>query len=86
MILWLCGISREDILFDYLLTKECNRERFELARKEHPEIDMNIVIPSEAYMSTLLDMLEQRYGSVEGYFTAIGITREEQKAIREKLI
>ena len=86
LILWLCGVSREDILFDYMLTKECNRERFELIQKNYPEIDMNIIIPNESNMERFMDMIEQRYGSVQEYFAAIGITEKEQKAIRDKLM
>lgn len=85
LILWLCGVSREDILFDYMLTKECNRERFVLIHENYPEIDMNIVIPNEGYMCKFLDLIEQQYGNVEGYFTAIGITEKAQRAIRNKL-
>ena len=68
-----------------LLTKECNRERFELIHKNYPEIDMNVVIPNEGYMCRFLDLIEQQYGSIQGYFTAIGITEKEQRAIRSKL-
>ena len=85
LILWLCGVGKEDILFDYMLTKECNRERFELIHKNYPEIDMNVVIPNEGYMCRFLDLIEQQYGSIQGYFTAIGITEKEQRAIRSKL-
>ena len=85
LILWLCGVGKEDILFDYMLTKECNRERFELIHKNYPGIDMSIVIPNEGYMGRFLDLIEQQYGSVQGYFTAMGITEKEQRAIRSKL-
>ena len=36
ILLMLCGVSDEEITADYMLTKECNRERFELLRKRRP--------------------------------------------------
>lgn len=86
LILLLCGVSDEDIIFDYMLSKECNKERFELIHKNYPDIDMNIVIPNENNMRKFLNLIKQHYGDVQGYFTAIGVTKEEQKAIRDKLI
>jgi hypothetical protein len=86
LILLLCGVSDEDIIFDYMLTKECNKVRFELVHKNFPDIDMNIVIPNEKNMRKFLNLIIQYYGDVQGYFTSIGVTDAEQKAIRDKLI
>ena len=40
ILLWLCGVSEEDIIYDYMITKICNKERFELLHKNFPEIDV----------------------------------------------
>ena len=37
-----------------MITKICNKERFELLHKNFPEVDMNIVIPREDYMKDIL--------------------------------
>jgi hypothetical protein len=60
--------------------------RFELVHKNFPDIDMNIVIPNEKNMRKFLNLIIQYYGDVQGYFTSIGVTDAEQKAIRDKLI
>lgn len=86
VLLGLCGVSDEDIIRDYMLTKTYNRERFELIHYNFPEIDMNIVIPSERYMKEFLKMLIAKYGSFRDYLTAIGIKKEEIDNIAVKLL
>lgn len=84
LLLLLCGVSREDIVSDYVITKECNKERFKLIRKNLPDIDMNIVIPRESYMNNFLNMLYERYESVDDYFDAIGIDVSARDVIKKK--
>lgn len=86
LILLLCDVSEEDIIFDYMLTKECNKERLELIHKKFPDIDMNIMIPNEKNIRKFLDLIIENYGDAQGYFTAIGVTEGEQMAIKDKLI
>ncbi len=85
LILSLCGVSKDDIVMDYITTKECSQERFELIHKNFPDVDMNIVIPNENYIITFLRLLMEEYGDVKGYFEAIGVTEPELSAIRNKL-
>ncbi|WP_051209308.1 tyrosine-protein phosphatase [Butyrivibrio sp. WCD3002] len=85
MILWLCGIRKSDIIYDYMRTKENNIPRFELIHKNFPELDMNIVIPNENNMIRLFEMLEDRYGTPEKYFESIGVSADIQNRIKEKL-
>ncbi|MBQ6396817.1 MAG: tyrosine-protein phosphatase [Eubacteriales bacterium] len=86
VLLGLCGVSDEDIIRDYMLTKTYNRERFELIHRNFPEIDMNIVIPSERYMKEFLEMFIAKYGNFRDYLTAIGIKKEEIDHIAVKLL
>lgn len=85
VLLGLCGVADDTIVYDYLLTKTYNRERFALIHKNFPEIDMNIVIPHERYMREFIELLRGRYGSWKGYLSAIGVTDEEMDGIRNKL-
>lgn len=86
VILGLCGVSEQDIVSDYLITKESSKERFEMIHANFPEIDMNIVIPQERYMLGFLELLKAKYGSIRKYLTAIGITDEEKERIVSKLL
>jgi len=85
LILWLCGVRKSDIIYDYMRTKENNKERFELIHKNFPDLDMNIVIPNENNMISFMEMIEESHGTIEGYFSAIGIGSDEQEKIKEKL-
>ncbi len=85
LILWLCGVRKSDIVYDYMRTKKNNKERFELIHQNFPELDMNIVIPNENNMISFMKMLEERYGTIESYFSTIGISSDEQEKIKAKL-
>ncbi len=86
LIMWLCGVSKKDIVFDYMRTKDNNKERFEQIHANFPEIDMNIVIPNENNMIRFLQMMEDKYGAAQNYFTAIGIDTETQQKLKNKLL
>ena len=86
VLLGLCGVSEDDIVCDYMMTKTYNKERFELIHKNFPEIDMKIVIPSERYMTEFLDQLKSKYGSFREYLIAIGVTADEIESIMAKLL
>lgn len=86
VLLGLCGVSEDDIVRDYMLTKTYNKERFELIHKNFPEIDMRIVIPSERYMTDFLNQLKSKYGSFREYLITIGVTTDEIESIMTKLL
>ena len=86
ILLMLCGVSDEEITADYMLTKECNRERFELLRKRRPDLDMNIVIPRESYIRDFMDLFRERFGSVNGYFACIGLSEETKQKLLARLL
>ena len=85
LILWLCGIRKSDIVFDYMRTKENEQPRFEIIHEKNPDIDMNIVIPNENNMIRFFELMEDKYGTANKYFEAIGIGADLQKKIIEKL-
>lgn len=86
VLLGVCGVSDGDIVYDYMLTRYCNRERFELIQRNFPETDMNIILPNERYMTEFIALLKAKYRSFRGYLTAIGITPEEVESIQAKLL
>ncbi len=79
------GASDEDIIKDYVLTKEYGRERLELVHKNFPEIDMNIVTPCEMFMEEFLRLFRTEYGNTNSYFKSLGLSEDEIKALRDKL-
>ncbi len=86
LILWLCGVRKSDIVYDYMRTKQNIEPRFELIRRNFPDIDMNIVIPNENNIREFMRMIEENHGTVEGYFEAVGIMPDVQWQIKGKLL
>ncbi len=86
LILWLCGVSKDDIVRDYMYTKENNASRFGRIRENFPDIDINIVIPHEEYMYGFIDLMEKAHGTIEAFFESIGIDASMQKKLRSKLL
>lgn len=85
LLLWLVGVSRKDIIYDYMITKVTNRERFELVKINFPDVDINIVIPDEKYMDIFLGLMKEKYGTAADFFSSMGLSEEEQLRIIEKL-
>ena len=85
ILLLLCDVPENEIVSDYMVTKECNRERFKNVAINHPGVDINIVIPRESYMSDFLELFRDRFGDVRGYFSEIGVPDETVERLRAKL-
>ena len=85
LLLWLCGVRKSDIVYDYMRTRENNKERFGLIKMFNPDVDMNIVIPRESFLTDFMDLLVAEHGTVEAYFASIGIGPELQRKLIEKL-
>ncbi len=86
LLLWLCGVNRKDIIFDYMRTKRNSGSRFELIHKNFPDLDMNIIIPNENNMQAFMDRIKEEYETAENYFISVGINKELQRKIKEKMI
>ncbi len=85
ILLMLAGVGRREIIENYMLTQECNRERFKRVKEKFPDIDIQIVIPHKKYMEKFMNMLCEKYSDVEGYLTAIGLNAKEISDLRLKL-
>ena len=79
------AVVDEDIIENYVLTKEYGKERLALVHQNFPEIDMNIVTPCEWFMKEFLRLFRAEFGDVTQYFKQIGLNDEEIQAIRNKL-
>ncbi len=86
ILLMMCKVGEKEIVDDYMLTKECSRERFELVRKNFPDIDMNIVIPRESYIKDFMNAFYERFVDTEGYFSFIGLPKDKAEKLYNKLM
>lgn len=85
ILLTLADVPEEQIVQDYLLSRECLRDRQELLHQRFPELDMNIVTPSEHHITGFLRLWKEKYATAENYLHSIGLTDLEIEHIRRKL-
>ncbi len=85
ILLSLVGVSEEDIIYDYAISREFNKVRLEAYLKEHPEIDREIVLANEKSMQRFLEMFRERYNTANQFLLEIGIADEEIQKIKDRL-
>ena len=95
LIMLALGCSREDAVYDYMLTNECRREIIEEAVRSRKSRDSGIseeIIRqmygvSRVNAECTLDAILERYGTFETYFEKeFGLGRERLKALRDKYL
>lgn len=86
IILMTCGAYREDIVNDYVVSREYNHKRLAAFLEAHPDVDRNIVLANEKSMNGFIDLFTERFGTVENYFEAIGLSIDHIERIRSRLI
>jgi protein-tyrosine phosphatase len=92
VILGLLGVSREDIIADYIRTQAAMERMVASLRKDSPErarlIEPHLpaIFGTQAgNMSGLMRMIDDRYGSIEEYSRHIGAA-ESVSRLRENLL
>lgn len=85
ILLMLAQVPEETIVSDYLMTGECIRERLELVHQRFPELDMDIVTPSERHIAGFLRLWKEKYCTAELYLQSIGMTDGQIEKLRRKL-
>lgn len=86
LLLLLSGVSKEDILIDYEISNLYLSKLLQEFSKKNKEIDINIITPKKVYIEEFLHMFHEKYNSAENYLLEIGLSEEEIKNIRKKLI
>lgn len=93
LLLGLCGVDYNDIMWDYSLSMTCLRPFYEkmdtgiLFTKEDgsPDFTRGFYCTSPETMGEVLSYLDKNYGGVEGYVKACGVEDEVIKKLRDKL-
>ena len=75
LLLKLLGVSEEDIIEDYIATKEYMKENLIKYANSNEDI-LNIITPKRVYMERFLREFKEKYKSVEKYLEFIGIEEE----------
>lgn len=80
------GVKDQDIIENYVVTKEYSKGRLELIHKNYPEIDMNIVTPNEMYMEEFLRLFREKFEDTNHYFQKLGLSQAEINRITQLLL
>lgn len=86
LLLLLAGVCKRDILADYQVSQAYLSSMLEQFCKSNKDVDINIITPKIEYMEKFLDMFQQKYNSVEEYFSQIGLSDSEVLQLKTKLI
>jgi protein-tyrosine phosphatase len=93
LLLGLAGVPAETIAADYAMTAELLRPRDEAwlaAAPPEERTEREAVLarfaPTAEVMLEVLAGLEERYGGVEGYLVAAGVSRADLDRLRERLL
>ena len=76
------GVSKEDVVKDYLLSYDGRLARTEKRTQEaYPDLEDFVFHPSPDTFATFIDMFFELYDSMENYFEAIGLNEDEISAL-----
>ena len=86
LLLLLAGVDEDDVVADYMVSEWYIRRSMEGIRRLHPGMPEHYARSRPAYMCGFLDLLRQKYGSVEAYLAAMGVSPETCGRLRDKLL
>ena len=86
IIFMLCGVLKDEIIKDYMISKECLKEKFIEIKKNNPNIDINIIIPHESYIIDFMELFYKSFGDINNYINLIGLSNNDRKKIQNKLL
>lgn len=86
LLLLLAGVCKTDILADYQISQVYLGSMLQQFCKINNNVDVNIITPKTEYMEKFLDMFQQKYNSVEEYFSQIGLSDSEILQLKMSLI
>jgi protein-tyrosine phosphatase len=86
LLLLLAGVSKIDILADYQISRVYLDSMLQQFCESNKIVDINIVTPKIEYMEKFLNMFQNKYNSVEEYFSQITLSSSEIMQLKKKLI
>lgn len=86
LIFMVCDVLAEEIIRDYIITKECLKDKFIEIQNNYPDIDINIVIPHEDYIINFMKLFYEKFDNISNYLEWIGLSRNDSIMLRDKLL
>ena len=86
IIYMLCNVLENEIINDYMISKENFKIKFEEIKIKNPNIDLNIIIPQESYVIEFMKMFYDKFGDINKYMDFIGLDNYYRIKIKNKLL
>lgn len=86
IIFMICDVSKDEIVKDYMISKQNLKEKFKEIKKNLPNIDINIIIPNESYIIDFLEMFRELCGDIDKYLEFIGLANTDKIKLRDKIL
>ena len=86
IIFMLCDVSKDEIVKDYMISKQNSKEKFNEIKKNFPNIDINIIIPHESYIIDFMEMFRELYVDIDKYLELIGLSNIDKIKLKNKLL
>lgn len=85
-LMMLAGTSDEDIIENYMQSEPNLREIIDRLCSMYDDLNKEVITPKRRYIEEFLSLFREKYGSVENYMEAIGLTQSEVNMIYNKLV
>ena len=86
IIYMLCDVLENEIIKDYMISKENLTIKFDEIKNKNPNIDLNIIIPQESYIINFMKMFHDKFGDINKYMDFIGLDIFNRMKIKDKLL
>ena len=86
LLLLLAGVTKEEIIKDYLYSEECIYSNIDKLREFQPTFPKDLGHVKRKYMEDFLVLFEEKYQNVESYLLSIGLNKEQIDSVRNRLL
>lgn len=86
LLLLTAGVAVSDILVDYQISYTYRRHLIRKFLREHPELPPYLGLTDMEYMEQTLDQFFKTYGGIQNYLQRIGLTEEDMRQVKTKLL
>ena len=86
LLLMLAGVSKEDIILDYTVTRENLHSVLDRFSRENDENLKDYLGSEREYIEKFVDHIEKKYGGAEAYMSKIGLKESEIRSLKESFL
>jgi protein-tyrosine phosphatase len=86
LLLMLAGVSKENIIMDYTVTRENLYSVLDRFSYENDENLKNYLGSEKEYIEKFINHIEKKYGGAEAYMRKIGLKESEIKSLKESFL